>query len=100
VFTAALIVFRESLEAALFVGIVAAATRQLAGRGGWLSSGVGLGVLGALVLALLAERITAWADGIGQDLVNIGVLSLALLMLLWHCVWVSTHGREMAASAR
>lgn len=99
-FTAALIVFRESLEAALFVGIVAAATRQLAGRGGWLSGGVGLGVLGALVLALLAERIAAWADGIGQDLVNIGVLSLALLMLLWHCVWVSTHGREMAASAR
>ena len=31
-FAATLIVFRESLEAALFVGIVAAATRQLVGR--------------------------------------------------------------------
>ena len=87
-FTTALIVFRESLEAALFVGIVAAATRQLAGRGGWLSGGVGLGVLGALVLALLAERITSWADGIGQDLVNIGVLSLAQRMQLCPCLWV------------
>jgi high-affinity Fe2+/Pb2+ permease len=35
-FSAALIVFRESLEAALFVGIVAAATRGLAGRSRWL----------------------------------------------------------------
>ncbi|HEY8708623.1 MAG TPA: iron permease, partial [Burkholderiaceae bacterium] len=35
-FTAALIVFRESLEAALFIGIVAAATRGVAGRARWL----------------------------------------------------------------
>jgi high-affinity iron transporter len=100
VFTTALIVFRESLEAALFVGIVAAATRGLAGRARWLSAGVAAGSLGAIVLALLAQHLSGWLDGLGQDVVNIGVLSLALLMLLWHCLWVSTHGREMAASAR
>jgi high-affinity iron transporter len=99
-FAAALIVFRESLEAALFVGIVAAATRQLAGRGRWLAAGVGAGFAGALLLALLADRISGWFDGIGQDLVNIGVLSVALAMLLWHCIWVSTHSREMAQHAR
>ena len=99
-FTATLIVFRESLEAALFVGIVAAATRTLPGRARWLSAGVAAGVLGALGLAALAERLAALADGLGQDFVNVGVLSLALLMLVWHCVWVATHGQEMAASAR
>ena len=99
-FTAALIVFRESLEAALFVGSVAAATRGLAGRNRWLAGGVGAGVLGALTLALMAERIGSWADGIGQDLVNIAVLSLALTMLVWHCVWVSAHAKEMVAHAR
>ena len=46
-FAAALIVFRKSLEAALFVGIVAAATRELQGRARWLASGVFVGVLGA-----------------------------------------------------
>lgn len=97
---AALIVFRESLEAALFVGIIAAATRTLTQRGRWLGAGVTLGVLGALLLAALAERIASWADGIGQDLLNVGILALALLMLLWHCIWVSTHGREMALEAR
>jgi high-affinity iron transporter len=34
-FAAALIVFRETLEAALFVGIIAAATKQLPQRGRW-----------------------------------------------------------------
>ncbi len=101
-FAAALIVFRESLEAALFVGIVAAATRELAGRARWLSGGVAMGVLGAVLLALGAEHIGGLFDGIGQDIVNIAVLSLslALAMLLWHCIWVSAHSREMVAQAR
>ncbi len=99
-FSAALIVFRESLEAALFVGIVAAATRQLAGRTRWLAAGVGVGVLGAVALALLAQQVATWFDGIGQDAVNIAILSVALTMLLWHCTWVTTHSKDMAADAR
>jgi len=99
-FAAALIVFRESLEAALFVGIVAAATRQLAGRGKWLAAGVGVGILGAIGLALMAEQVATWFDGIGQDAVNIGILSVALVMLLWHCTWVSAHSKDMACDAR
>lgn len=97
---AALIVFRESLEAALFVGIIAAATRGLAGRTTWLAGGVVAGILGAAALAAGADRIGALADGIGQDLVNVAILSLALLMLAWHCIWVSTHGKEMTQDAR
>jgi high-affinity iron transporter len=99
-FGTAIIVFRETLEAALFVGIVAAATRGVPGRGRWLAAGVSAGVLGALALAAGADRISALADGIGQDLVNVGILSLALFMLAWHCIWVSTHGKEMSLEAR
>lgn len=99
-FATALIVFRETLEAALFVGIVAAATRGLPGRAGWLAGGVFAGLIGALVLAAGADRVSALADGIGQDLVNVGILGVALVMLAWHCIWVSTHGREMSQDAR
>jgi high-affinity iron transporter len=99
-FATALIVFRESLEAALFVGIIAAATRGITGRRRWLSAGIAAGVLGAVLLALLAGHISGWLDGLGQDVVNISVLSLALAMLLWHCIWVTTHTREMVDSAR
>lgn len=99
-FATALIVFRESLEAALFIGIVAAATRGLAGRSRWLAGGVGAGALGAIALALMAQHIGTWFDGLGQDVVNIGVLSAALAMLLWHCIWVTTHTKEMVGEAR
>ncbi len=99
-FTTTLIVFRESLEAALFIGIVAAATRGVAGRARWLGAGAGAGALGAVILALLAERLSGWLGGLGQDAVNIGVLSLALAMLIWHCVWVSTHTQAMVGEAR
>jgi high-affinity iron transporter len=96
----ALIVFRETLEAALFVGIVAAATRGMTARWRWLGGGVTAGALGALLLALLADRIAALADGLGQDLVNVAILSLALAMLAWHCIWGQQHGREAAMHAR
>jgi high-affinity iron transporter len=99
-FAAALIVFRETLEAALFIGIIAAATRQLPRRGRWLAGGVVTGVAGAMLLALTAGQLSAWADGIGQDLVNIAILCVALTMLVWHCVWVSAQGRHMSLQAR
>ena len=99
-FGTALIVFRESLEAALFVGIVAAATRGVPGRWRWLAAGVTAGILGALGLAAGAGQISAMADGVGQDLVNVAILAVALTMLSWHCIWVSTHAREMSMQAR
>lgn len=99
-FGVAIIVFRETLEAALFVGIIAAATRGLLGRSWYLLGGVLVGAAGALALAAGAERISALADGIGQDLVNAAILSVALAMLIWHCVWVSNQGAQTAADAR
>ena len=99
-FGTAIIVFRETLEAALFVGVMAAATRGLAGRSRWLAAGVLAGSVGALALAAGAEHISALADGVGQDLVNAGILAVALTMLTWHCVWVSNQGAKAAAEAR
>ena len=46
-FGAAIIVFRETLEAALLIGIVAAATRGLPPRNRWLALGIGAGLAGS-----------------------------------------------------
>lgn len=92
----AILVFREVLEAALIISIVCAATRGLGGRGRWVSTGVALGVLGAVLVALGAGRIADAAEGMGQELLNAAVLSAAVLMLAWHAIWMSRHGRELA----
>lgn len=99
-FGTGLIVFRETLEAALFVGILAAATRSIEQRTRWLTLGIALGVLGSLSLAALIEPIAQWANGLGQEWVNAGILSTALLMLAWHTIWVSAHAQQMTQDAK
>ena len=50
-----ILVFREVLEAAMIVSIVAAATRGVAGRWRWIGSGIALGCVGAGLVAAGAE---------------------------------------------
>jgi len=99
-FGTALIVFREVLEAALIVGIVAAATRGIAGRGRFIIAGLALGIVGSLVVAGAAEFISKLAEGMGQELFNASILGIAVVMLAWHNIWMSVHGRELSANAR
>lgn len=93
---ALLIVFREVLEAGLIVGIVLAATRGIASRGTWVAGGIVAGVLGAAVLALFAGALSDAFAGSGQEVFNAFVLSIAVVMLGWHNIWMARHGREMA----
>jgi high-affinity iron transporter len=96
----AIIVFREVLEAALIVGIIAAATRTIPGRNRWLAVGVVAGLAGAALVALGTERIAELASGVGQEIFNATVLGIAVVMLAWHNLWMSSHGAALAASAR
>src|SRR5882757_1092372 len=96
-FGALIIVFREVIEAGLIIGIVLAATRGISGRGHWVAAGVLLGTLGAGIVALFAEAIANAFEGSGQELLNASVLGAAVVMLMWHTVWMARHGREMAA---
>lgn len=99
-FGTAVIVFREVLEAAVLIGIVAAATRSIPGRSRWLVAGVLAGLTGAALVAGFADAIGSLASGIGQELFNALVLGIAVLMLAWHNIWMSAHGAELAAGAR
>jgi len=93
---ALIIVFREVIEAGLVVGIVLAATRGVPRRGSWISAGIGAGLAGAAIVAGFADIIASAFTGAGQELLNAGVLIVAVLMLGWHNVWMARHGREMA----
>ncbi len=97
---AAIIVFRESFEAALLIGIIAAATRAIPRRGRWVGGGVLAGMLGAAGVALMTGRIAQLFGGMGQELFNATILGLAVIMLAWHNIWMSVHGAELAADAR
>ena len=95
-FSAAIIVFRESLEAFLIISIMVAATRGISHRGKWIAGGVLIGLLGSALVASGMERISSVADGMGQELFNVGILVIAVAMLAWHNIWMASHGRELA----
>lgn len=95
----AIIVLREVLEAALIVGIVMAASRGARGRGWWVSGGIAGGICGAMAVAAGAGEISNLAAGMGQELFDAAVLFAAVGMLGWHNVWMSRHGRDLAATA-
>ena len=97
---ALVIVFREVIEAGLIVGIVLAATQGVSHRGRWVSYGVAAGVLGACLVAAFAGQIANLFSGSGQEIFNASILFIAVLMLTWHNVWMSGHGREMARELR
>ena len=93
----ALILFREVFEAALIIGIVMAATKGISGRSRWVLYGIGGGLVGASLVAAFAQTIGDAVEGMGQEYFNAGVLFLAVVMLGWHNVWMSRHGRKIAS---
>ena len=99
-FGAGLIVFRESLEAALLIGIMAAATRGLSKRNLWIVIGVTAGLVGSFIVAGLTEYIAQLANGSGQELFNAAILGIAVVMIGWHNIWMASHGAEMANKAK
>ena len=96
----AVIVFRETLEAALIVAIVMGASRGVAARGRWIAGGVALGIVGALIVAAFAGAISQAVQGRGQELFNATVLLVAVAMLAWHNVWMSSHARKHVEEMR
>jgi len=91
-----IIVFREVLEMTLVLGVLLAATQGAAGSRRWIGLGMLVGFLGAVVVALLMEKMEASVDGNGEFIFNAVVLSIAACLLAWTVLWMSQHGREMS----
>jgi high-affinity iron transporter len=92
---ALVIVFREAIEAGLIIGIVLAATAAWR-RGAWVGLGIGLGVVGAGVIALFAKRSPMRSKALARSC-QCERARRRCGLLMWHNAWMARHGREMAA---
>jgi high-affinity iron transporter len=100
VLAALIIVFREVFEAGLIIGIVLAVTGSVPHRNRWIVGGVLAGTAAACIVAAFAGALSQLFAGMGQELFNAAILSVAVMMLTWHNVWMARHGREMAGEMR
>jgi high-affinity iron transporter len=90
---AAIIIFREMFEIVLIVGIVLAATKNLPDRTKWIFGGFGLGLAGSAAIALFTDKISDFAEGLGQEYFNAIVLFTAAFLIGWTVLWMAKHGR-------
>jgi len=97
---AALIVFREVLEAALIVSVIMAATKGVAHRLRFIFGGIGAGVAGAFALAFFTAQLSESFSGNGQELFSALILFSVVGLLGWHIIWMQKHGRELASTMR
>ena len=88
-----IIVLREVLEICLVVGIISAALKELRHRNKLLFVGVTIGVIISLCVALSLHKISNLFDGNGQEILNIIILSAAILCIAWTLFWMNTQGK-------
>ncbi len=92
----AVVMFREVLEAALIIAIVLGASRGIAGRGKWVAGGIGMGFLGAAIVAAVMDIASTSLIGNAQSILDAVILLCAVVMLTWHNVWMNSHGKQLA----
>lgn len=95
-FQISIVVFREILEISLIIGILAAATKDLTGSRKFIISGLFLGILASLILALFTDKISESLNGLGQEFFNGIILLSAALMIGWTVLWMQKHAKSIS----
>ena len=95
-----IIVFREILEIALVISILFVATKGVKGRDKWILSGIGLGLSGALLVALFTDNISESFEGSGQEIFNALILLISSAMVSWTVVWMKKFGKKISANLK
>jgi high-affinity iron transporter len=92
-----LIMLRETLEAALIIGIMlgslAKLRAELLGRYIWL--GTGVAVIASLITAYLFERFTGGFDGPAEQIFEGSLMLLAVIILTGMVIWMKNQGKQV-----
>lgn len=96
-FPVSLVIFREVFEIAIILSIVFAATRGLPGRGKWIGIGFVGGVVGSGIVAFFTDVISEAVEGVGQEIMNAGILLVAAVFIGWTVLWMRRHATDLTA---
>jgi len=87
---AVVIVLREVIEASLIISVFLAFSQMINRSSRWLLLGLSFGVIAAIAYALNISVISAWQDGVGQELLNTTIhITLYFVLLLFVVIAVN-----------
>jgi high-affinity iron transporter len=90
-----IILFRESIEIALLLGTVFAATKNIPNSRKQIIAGILLGVIGSSILAFFTGTISNAFEGFGQEIFNIIILCLSIIMIGWTVIWMKGRAKHL-----
>jgi high-affinity iron transporter len=91
------ITLREAFEASLLLGIVYTYLDKIGARRqfGYVTRGAVLGLLASVALGVVVGMFSGPLVELGPDLIGIGVMFLAVIVLTWHGWWMRQHALEI-----
>ena len=94
-FRIAVIIFRESLEIAIILGILMAVTKKIENSRVHIIAGVMLGVVIASLFAFLTKTISLSFSGMGDEIVNSTIILVTVVMISCTIVWMQGFANKM-----
>lgn len=96
----AIVVFREIFEIALFLSILITATKNIPNRSKWIASGMGIGSLLAILIALSINFISGSFGGLGQEFFNGSILIATSVMISITTIWMYSHAKSISSEIK
>ena len=96
----AIVVFREVLEIALILGILASASKEIKHRSNYILTGLTLGIIASIALAFFTDQISASLEGMGQEFFNGLILIASAFMIGWTTLWMQKHARTLSSELK
>ena len=91
------ITWRETIEAALIVGILMTYLKKIgeARRYRYVMAGVGLGIGASIGFAAISDAISGLFQGVGQEIFQAAILLLAVGVLTYMVIWMHRNSRQI-----
>lgn len=92
-----IISWRETIEAALMVGILMVYLEKIGKKENffYIYIGVVSGVLASLLFAYLSNKATFLFEGAGEDILSAAILLLAVVILTYMVIWMSESAKNL-----
>src|SRR5882724_7602773 len=91
------VTLREGFEAALILGIVYTYLQKIGAERQYhyVTGGGLLGVLASIALGVLVTVLSGPLLDLGPDMIGLGVIFVAVVVLTWHGYWMQQHARAV-----
>src|ERR1700693_1359289 len=92
-----IITWRETIEAALMVGILMVYLEKIGKKENYFYIYIGVvsGVLASILFAYLSNKMTFLFEGAGEDILSAAILLLAVVILTYMVIWMSESAKNL-----